>query len=130
MSEGGVKTDARTRQRAKALRRDLTKAERILWSRLKGRRLDGWQFRTQHPVQPYILDFACVKARLAIEVDGETHSTASERAHDARRTARLADEGWTVLRFWNFEIYRNLDGVMRAIRESMPPRNVGPEKES
>ncbi len=125
-----MKAAAQTRQRAKTLRRDLTKAERILWSRLKGRRLDGWQFRTQHPVEPYILDFACVKARLAVEVDGETHSTASERAHDARRRAKLAGEGWTVLRFWNFEVYRNPDGVMRLIGESMPPRTFAPEEES
>jgi very-short-patch-repair endonuclease len=109
-----------TSKRAKALRRDLTDAERILWSRLKGRQL-GWQFRVQHPVGPYIADFACVRLKLIVEIDGATHSTSKERAHDEARTRCLETEGWALLRFWNDEVYRNLDGVMTAITGCLPP---------
>ncbi len=117
-----MKQDWQTRQRAHSLRRELTDAERILWSRLKGRQLGGWQFRVQHPVSPYILDFAVVKLKLAIELDGATHSTIEERQGDDRRTASLEQRGWTVLRFWNAEVYDNLDGVLASIEARLPPR--------
>lgn len=74
-----MKQDWQTRQRAKSPRRDFTAAERILWSRLQGRQLDGWQFRAQHPVSPYIVDFSVAPLKLAIELDGATHGSISER---------------------------------------------------
>jgi len=117
-----MRTDEATRRRAKALRRELTDAERILWSRLKGKQLRGWQFRVQHPVSPYIVDFACVPVRLAIELDGATHSTAEERAHDERRRLFLEQAGWGVVRFWNDDVYRNLDGVVASILMRLPPK--------
>ena len=104
------------------MRRKLTDAETILWSRLKGRQMDGWHFRRQHPVGPFIADFACAARRLIVEVDGATHSTDAEIAHDRRRTAFLAEQGWTVLRFWNDEVYRNLDGVLMMISNCLPPK--------
>lgn len=117
-----MRSDYLTRSRARALREDFTEAERILWSRLKSKQLGGWQFRAQHPVSPYILDFAVVKLKLVIELDGATHSTADERKNDARRTAFLEAKGWTVLRFWNAEVYDNLDGVLTSIAARLPPR--------
>jgi very-short-patch-repair endonuclease len=117
-----VLTDKLTLSRAKALRRKLTTAERILWSRLKGRQLGGWMFRVQHPVGPYIADFACVKQRLVVEVDGATHSTDAERRHDDVRTAYLKQEGWTIMRFWNHEVRTNLDGVLQVIESALPPK--------
>lgn len=113
--------DRKTLARAKALRRPLTNAERILWSRLKGRQLHGWLFRVQHPVGPYIADFACVRRRLVVEVDGATHSTLAERQHDERRARYLNSRGWMVLRFWNDEIYRDLDAVLRSLSDILPP---------
>jgi very-short-patch-repair endonuclease len=117
-----MKVDPKTRRRAKELRRELTDAERILWSRIKGRQLGGWMFRVQHPVEPYILDFACVKLKLAVELDGATHSTLDERRHDERRTRYLAESGWVVMRFWNDEVYRNLHGVVETIMGALPPK--------
>jgi very-short-patch-repair endonuclease len=104
------------------MRAELTDAERILWSRLKGRRLRGWQFRVQHPADPYILDFACVPLKLAIELDGATHSSVEEREHDERRRAFLEEQGWGVVRFWNDDVFRNLDGVIEAIMGRLPPK--------
>lgn len=117
-----MKQDWQTRSRAMSLRDKLTDAERILWSRLKGRQLGGWQFRTQHPISPYIVDFAVVKLKLAIELDGATHSTAEERANDERRRTSLEGHGWSVLRFWNAEVYNNLEGVLASIEARLPPR--------
>ncbi|MEZ6030999.1 MAG: endonuclease domain-containing protein [Hyphomonadaceae bacterium] len=117
-----MKSDYLTRSRARALRQDFTEAERILWSRLKAKQLGGWQFRAQHPVSPYILDFAVAKLKLAIELDGATHSTPDERKNDARRTVFLESKGWTVLRFWNDEVYRNLNGVIASIEARLPPK--------
>ncbi len=110
-----MKVDRTTLQHARKLRQALTNAETILWSRLQKRKLAGWKFRRQHPVGPYITDFACREAMLIIEIDGETHSSTDERRHDARRTAFLETHGWSVVRFWNAEIYENLDGVLRGI---------------
>jgi len=117
-----VRVGRGTLERARELRRRFTDAERILWSRLKGRQLQSWQFRAQHPVEPYILDFACVPLKLAVELDGETHSTLDERAHDERRRMFLEERGWTLLRFWNSEVYKNLEGVLSTISDRLPPK--------
>jgi very-short-patch-repair endonuclease len=121
-----MRTDSQARARAKALRAELTDAERILWSRLKGRQVQGQHFRVQHPIGPYIADFVCVRERLLVEVDGATHSSEAERAHDERRRVFLESRGWTILRFWNSDVYDNLDGVLRSISDCLPPRGRMP----
>ena len=82
-----VKVKYRTRTRARELRKTLTDAEAILWSKLQRKGLHGYRFRSQHPVGPFIADFACHEARLIIELDGATHSTEDERLEDAKREA-------------------------------------------
>ena len=99
---------------ARRLRKKLTKAEALLWWRLR-RDIEGWRFRRQHPIGPYIADFACVEGRLAIEVDGATHHTQEEIAYDERRTRFLESRGWRVLRFWNGEVIANRVGVNETI---------------
>src|SRR5437868_14241040 len=83
---------------AKHLRRRMTNAEIILWSRLRHDAVLGRRFRRQHPVGPYVADFACVPAGLIVEVDGGTHSTDAEIKHDARREKYLRARGWRVFR--------------------------------
>jgi len=104
--------------RARSLRRELTPAERLLWGRLRSGRLDGFKFRRQMWLKGYIADFACVEARLVVEADGSQHGEAEQ--YDARRSNAYAEEGFQTLRFWNSEIFENLDGVLRAIREALP----------
>ncbi|HWA22267.1 MAG TPA: endonuclease domain-containing protein [Caulobacterales bacterium] len=108
------------RMLAKGFRSALTKAEVILWRHLRRNSL-GHKFRRQHPIGPYVADFACAQQRLVIEVDGATHRTPEELAHDARRTAFLNAEGWHVLRITNLDVYENMDGVWRAIMDALPP---------
>jgi very-short-patch-repair endonuclease len=100
----------------------MTDAEVILWSRLRRDAIKGRRFRRQHPVGPYIADFVCLPIRLVIEVDGVTHASELESAHDARRDAYLSRRGFRVLRFWNNEIYENLDEVMQTICNAVPSR--------
>src|SRR5258708_2336117 len=90
-----------TRDRSRALRSNLTDAERRLWSRLRRRQVNGWRFRRQHPIPPYIVDFACIEGKLIVEADGGQHATASS---DPIRDQRLSDQGWRILRFWNSDV--------------------------
>ena len=103
-------------QSAKRLRLNLTDAERKLWSRLRDRRLLGFKFVRQQPVESYIADFACREADLIIELDGGQHS---ESAQDVRRSAVLAEHGYRVIRFWNSDVLNNLDGVLQTVAERL-----------
>lgn len=98
----------------------MTDAERRLWSVLRDRRLDGYKFRRQYPLGPFILDFACIEHRLAIEADGGQHADSTD---DQRRTAWLERRGWQVLRFWNNDILVNTDGVRDVILWALKARS-------
>jgi len=105
-----------TNSRARQLRTDSTDAERRLWSLLRNRRMDGHKFRRQHPIGPYIADFACVERMLIVEADGGQHA---DNPADQRRTELLQGQGWRVARFWNNDILRNTEGVAVAIRQAL-----------
>jgi very-short-patch-repair endonuclease len=98
---------------ARQLRSASTDAERLLWFRLRGRRLAGLKFRRQHPLGPYIVDFVCLEERIVVEADGGQHAAAENQ--DAERDGWLRAQGFTVLRFWNNDIMENLEGVLEAI---------------
>jgi very-short-patch-repair endonuclease len=100
---------------AARLRRDATEVERQLWAVLRNRQLDGFKFRFQSSVGPYVADFLCVEAKLIVELDGGQHS--EER--DAARTRFLEQHGYRVLRFWNNEVVESLEGVVMAIKAAL-----------
>jgi hydrogenase maturation protease len=106
---------------ARRLRTDPTEAERALWRLLRGEAFAGWKFRRQHPVERYVLDFACASEKLAIEADGGQHC---DSGHDEERDALLSAAGWRVLRFWNNHILGNAEGVagiiLGALQQSPP----------
>jgi len=83
----------------------MSRAEALLWSCIRRRALNGARFRRQHPIGPYIADFACIGAKLVLEVDGATHWTDEQLAHDARRTKFLENNGWRVIRVTNADVY-------------------------
>jgi very-short-patch-repair endonuclease len=99
--------------RARTLRDQSTEVERKLWSVLRNRQLGGLKFRRQVPIDRYFADFACVEARLVIELDGGQH--ADRLAEDAVRTRAIEACGWKVVRFWNNEVKENLEGVADTI---------------
>ena len=99
-------------ERARDLRNNMTKAERYMWSRLRNRQMAGYKFRRQVPIGPYFADFACLSARLVIEVDGgEAHGGQS----DLRKTAYLQARGYQVMRVPVQEIDETMEDVMRGI---------------
>ena len=103
------KTSGQTVQTARRLRGKLTDAEQVLWSALRDSRMQGIKFRRQHPFGPYVLDFFCVNAQLAVELDGGIHDQPEQKDYDKERTAFLEANGLRVMRFRNEEIADNLD---------------------
>lgn len=101
----------RTRDNAKRLRSAMTDAERRLWEYLRAGRLEGFKFRRQHPVPPYVLDFCCKECGLAIELDGSQHAEDA----DALRSRYLESQDWRIVRFWNNDVLNNTDAVVEAI---------------
>lgn len=111
-------TPERQLERARTLRREQTFAEEMLWRSLRGRGI-GAKFRRQMPLGPFNLDFACVAARLAVEVDGPSHDTDDGRAGDAGRDAWLRARGWRVLRVPNALVTGGGDLALDAIRSAL-----------
>ena len=104
--------------RVRAARREMTAAERRLWSHLRARQLAGCKFRRQVWVGPFIADFFCAEAKLIVEVDGETHAT--QHDYDQRRTAWLAREDFPVVRFANSDVMENIEGVLEQLLTEIP----------
>jgi very-short-patch-repair endonuclease len=107
---GGDMSDLR--DKARDLRKNMTDAERRLWSHLRNEQL-GVRFRRQAPIGPYIADFACFSPRIVIEVDGGQHD--EQQGYDTRRDEWLRSQGFVVLRFWNNEMLGNTEGVLERI---------------
>jgi len=100
---------------ARLLRRNQTPAEKKLWRSLRGKQLDGFQFRRQFPIGDFSVDFCCRDRRLVVELDGSQHADPSGVDQDNERTALISVRGYRVMRFWNEEVLMNLDGVLEAI---------------
>ena len=101
------------RQRAKAMRQEMSEAEAKLWKHLRAGRLNGYKFRRQQPIGNYIVDFMCITPKLIVEADGGQHT--EQAAYDHARTTYLNSRGFTVLRFWNHEILQQTNDVLAEI---------------
>ena len=112
-----------TLKRARRLRRKMTLPEVILWEQLRGARLDSLYFRRQHPIGPYILDFYCSSARIAVEVDGSGHSNDHQWMHDRRRDRWLSANNIRVIRVFATEVLNDelLEGVLARIAHAAAP---------
>ena len=106
-----------TPERRRELREHQTDAEAKLWYFLKSRHLGGIKFRRQHSIGPYILDFYCASANLAVELDGSQH--ARQQAYDDSRTAFLAQQGIKVMRFTNDQVLTNALAVLEEVRSAL-----------
>ncbi len=103
------------RKKARNLRNKMTKAEIILWSRLRSRQISGHKFRRQQPIFDYIVDFYCHELKLIIEADGEIHFLREIQDADKKRDRLLKRNGYNILRFSNFEIETNLNATINMI---------------
>jgi len=115
-------------KRARELRRDGSRAEKITWEFLRDRRMAGVKFRRQHPIGPYFADFACISRKIVIEIDGDHHAFQVEA--DARRTAVMEQAGWRVLRFWANQVVENREGTWIEIEQALasPPHLASPPR--
>jgi very-short-patch-repair endonuclease len=100
---------------AKRLRKDSTKAEARLWSRLRARQMQGIKFRRQQPIENYIVDFVSFEKRIVIELDGGQHAV--DKNQDEKRDKSLSKNGYRVIRFWNNEVFENIEGVLEVIMQ-------------
>ena len=103
------------------LRARQTPAEKKLWDLLRGRRLDGFKFRRQHQIGPYILDFFCAQARVGVEVDGAHHYQGLKKTADEARDAFLEWQGLIVVRVTNREVIEEPATAIRRIRQAISP---------
>ena len=106
--------DGMLRERARALRREMTDAEHGVWLHLRAHRFMGLKFKRQKPLGRYIVDFVCLEIGLIIELDGGQH--AQQQAYDQRRDRWLQGQGFTVMRFWNHDVQMHMDAVLEQVR--------------
>ncbi|MFT4251043.1 MAG: DUF559 domain-containing protein [Caulobacter sp.] len=108
-------------RRARALRKDMSLPEMMLWNALRGSRLDGLRFRRQHPFGRYVLDFYCPTYKLAVEVDSYAHETEDRPRRDAIRDDYMASFGIRTLRIPAAEVLKSVDDTVATIRATLPP---------
>ncbi len=113
-----------TVSKARYLRKEETKAEKMLWKELRNNNI-GVKFRRQHPIDMFILDFYAPAIKLAIELDGSVHNIKENKQYDEARTEYLKSKCITVLRFWNSEVEENLDKVLEKIKREI--KNLTPQ---
>ena len=113
------RSNPKTMHRAGELRRELTPAERKLWAYLRGNRLNGVNFRRQHAIGNYIVDFVSIKKKLLIELDGSQHLEQARFAYDKERSQYFEALGYKVIRFWNNQVMNDIEGVIRAIEYAL-----------
>lgn len=116
-----TQTTLTTTELARRRRKTMPLAARILWQRLRAGRISGHKFRRQHPLGGYIVDFACLRHKLVIELDTGTRPTDEAQQRDRRRMLDLMHEGWTVLRLAESDIFNRLDQVIATITRHLPP---------
>jgi very-short-patch-repair endonuclease len=114
------KASPRTLETARLLRNHMNYYEKLLWERLKGKQLNGIRFRPQHPIDIFIADFYCHKARLVIELDGEIHK--KQKDYDIGRSAELERYGIEVIRFLNNEVEKDMENVLTKIKMTIEKR--------
>lgn len=114
------------KQRRWELRGDMTKAEEILWQKLRKKRLMGLRFRRQHGIGPYVADFYHSKSMTVIEIDGAIHYRRDVMEHDFQRQEFLENLGYTVLRFSNIQVINRLNFVLEKIKNQVIPKDDSP----
>jgi very-short-patch-repair endonuclease len=111
---------------ARKLRKHQTNAENYLWYFLRNRRLSGYKFKRQYPIKSYVVDFICLEMGIIIELDGSQHLLQVNR--DTARDYSLLNLGYTILRFWNDQIFRDTKMVLTTIKTTLEASEFSPSK--
>ncbi len=114
--ERGLSPEDFAKVQAKRLRREMTDAEARLWHELRARRFEDFKFRRQVAIGRYIVDFVCLSHRVIVEVDGSQHD---DSTHDALRDAWLRGQGFEIVRLWNLDVCKNMDGALLTILDAL-----------
>ncbi|MFA6271997.1 MAG: endonuclease domain-containing protein [Patescibacteria group bacterium] len=112
-----------TKDKRRYLRSNMTRPEQILWVHLRKRRLSGYKFRRQVSIGNYIVDFYCPQLKLVVEVDGDSHYTEKAITYDIQRDKWISDLGITIIRFTNFDVSSNTEGVVNTIEQNIERLN-------
>ncbi len=110
--------------KSRALRSNSTDAERLLWQHLRRRQLAGFRVRRQHPIGDFIADFVCLERSLVVEVDGGQHQ--ANGAYDTHRSDQMGKSGFRVVRFWNNQVFQELDAVKETILKELGDPHPNP----
>jgi very-short-patch-repair endonuclease len=102
---------------ARDLKKRQTRAEELLWRNLRTRQLDDAKFRRQVPIGDYIVDFISFEKKIVIELDGGQHAETTKR--DAERDSWLKGRGYSVLRFWDNDVFQNMEGILEVVRKNV-----------
>ena len=122
MNEPFVPYNPNLKEKARELRNNSTKSEIVLWKYLKGRQMCGLDFHRQKPVDQFILDFFCLSIYLGIELDGYTHHFEDKAVSDIKREKRLMSLGIRIIRFWDEDVFYEIDNVLRVIEITVQKR--------
>ncbi len=109
----------------KKLRKNQTKAEEVLWRKIKNKQINGCKFRRQFGIEKYVIDFYCPKLKLAIEIDGDSHFYGKQLKNDANREKEIEQYGVKILRFMNVDVRDNLKNVLNVIWEECERKKRG-----
>ncbi|MEK6646637.1 MAG: endonuclease domain-containing protein [Candidatus Firestonebacteria bacterium] len=109
-----------TKKKRKVLRKNQTEAEKLLWSKLRNRQVEGYKFFRQYGIDKYIVDFYCPKLKLVIEIDGGQHYTEEGYAYDGEREQYMVSVGVKTMRFSNLDILKNVEGVFMQLESELP----------
>ena len=112
---------------ARGLRENATEAEKVLWQRLSRRQIEGFKFRRQQPIGQYVPDFVNFKKKLIIELDGGQHKI--QKDEDKKRDDWFEERGFKVLRFWNNDVFENLEGILEVVREKLLSPSPNPSRQ-
>jgi very-short-patch-repair endonuclease len=118
------RNDPVLKQRRRELRQNQTEAEKAFWAQVRNRQFRGMRFFRQYSIGPYILDFYCPALKLAIELDGGQHTQDERREYDVNRTEYLKVRGIRVVRYWNHDVLRNIDDVVKSLEKEVTPPDL------
>jgi very-short-patch-repair endonuclease len=110
-----LRNDPTLKQRRRELRRNQTEADKTLWTRLRNKQFYGMKFFRQYSIGPYILDFYCPTAKLAVELDGGQHNQLENKEYNAARSEYLKALGIEVMRFWNNEVLLDIQSILAGL---------------
>ena len=116
-----LRNDPTLKERRRELRRNQSDAERVLWAKMRNKQFFGIKFFRQYSIGPYILDFYCPTAKLAVELDGGQHNQSDKRERDAARSEYLKAQGIDVMRFWNNEVLLDIESVLSKVALKVTP---------